>query len=88
MPSLVTPSNDDLTFFSFFLSLTTVLMLPASAFAIAQDDSTEPSKIALSTQIASPIIRSLNQELKLREPVETPPTEYLPYPPPPNYSWP
>lgn len=23
-----------------------------------------------------------------RSPVETPPTEYLPYPPPPNYSWP
>lgn len=23
-----------------------------------------------------------------RTPIETPPTEYLPYPPPPNYSWP
>ena len=23
-----------------------------------------------------------------RAPVETPPTEYLPYPPPPNYNWP
>ncbi|KAI4189057.1 MAG: hypothetical protein L6R41_001724 [Letrouitia leprolyta] len=26
--------------------------------------------------------------LEVRAPVETPPTEYLPYPPPPNYQWP
>ncbi|KAL9598769.1 MAG: hypothetical protein Q9219_004266 [cf. Caloplaca sp. 3 TL-2023] len=29
-----------------------------------------------------------SQILKERAPVETPPTEYLPYPPPPNYQWP
>ncbi|KAL8693991.1 MAG: hypothetical protein Q9218_001290 [Villophora microphyllina] len=33
--------------------------------------------------------RSLTgQPMKARDPVETPPTEYLPYPPPPNYQWP
>ena len=30
----------------------------------------------------------LHPEVNPRSPVETPPTEYLPYPPPPNYNWP
>ncbi|KAL9000861.1 MAG: hypothetical protein Q9169_000616 [Polycauliona sp. 2 TL-2023] len=28
------------------------------------------------------------QRLKPRDPLETPPTQFLPYPPPPNYQWP
>ncbi|KAL8941656.1 MAG: hypothetical protein Q9216_002119 [Gyalolechia sp. 2 TL-2023] len=40
------------------------------------------------SQIRHPPAQVQPHVLKPRNPVETPPTAYLPYPPPPNYQWP
>ncbi|KAL8841350.1 MAG: hypothetical protein Q9170_000981 [Blastenia crenularia] len=55
-----------------------------------------PSSFSSSPQVRSSSLTSTlerrqkaaNRALQARNPVETPPTEYLPYPPPPNYQWP
>ncbi|KAG7009031.1 hypothetical protein G7Y79_00003g008990 [Physcia stellaris] len=75
-------SYDDLA-----LSLLLALLLPNLALVEAEDDTAKSSTNP--EALSSPVIHvSKIQELKPRRPVETPPTEYLPYPPPDNYQWP
>lgn len=75
-------SYDDLA-----LSLSFALLLPNVALVEAEDDTPESSSTP--EELSSPVIHASKiQELKPRRPVETPPTEYLPYPPPDNYQWP
>ena len=69
------------------LSLLFALLLPNLLLVEAEDDTAESS--ANPEALSSAVIHlSKIQELKPRRPVETPPTEYLPYPPPDNYQWP
>lgn len=75
-------SYDDLA-----VSLVFALLLANPAVAEVENDTAEsgtsPEKPFSPNNHVSEI-----QELKPRRPVETPPTEYLPYPPPDNYQWP
>ena len=67
------------------LSLLLALLLLNDASAEALNDTTEPET---QDQMPSSVAEAQEQALKPRRPVETPPTEYLPYPPPDNYQWP
>ncbi|KAL8797553.1 MAG: hypothetical protein Q9195_000370 [Heterodermia aff. obscurata] len=70
------------------LSLLLALLLPNDASAEVLDDTTEPDNKSTQVQMPSSVAKVKEQALKPRRPVETPPTEYLPYPPPDNYQWP
>ncbi|KAL8744856.1 MAG: hypothetical protein Q9190_002953 [Brigantiaea leucoxantha] len=39
-------------------------------------------------RLIPPAFRQRGHQNQARDPVETPPTQFLPYPPPPSYSWP
>lgn len=88
MPSNRHQPNNDLLLYSLLTPLLLVLMLPDSAVAETANGNIEPSETTVSTQTVTPIVKIPRQELKPRQPVETPPTAYLPYPPPANYVWP
>ena len=70
------------------LSLLLALLLPNDASAEAANDATESDSMSTPDQKPSSIAEVKEQALKPRRPVETPPTEYLPYPVPDNYQWP
>ena len=63
-------------------------LLPNGVSAEALNDTTEPDSMSTQDQMPSSVAEVKEQALKPRRPVETPPTEYLPYPPPDNYQWP
>ena len=65
-----------------------MLLLPDSALAGASKDTVEPDNLTDTSQAPSSIAEVKVGGLRPRRPVETPPTEYLPYPPPDNYQWP
>lgn len=70
------------------LSFLLALLLPNDASAETLNDTIEPDSMSNQDQMPSSIAEVKEQALKPRRPVETPPTEYLPYPPPANYQWP
>ena len=70
------------------LSLLLALFLPNDASAEASNDTTESDSMSTPDQMPSFVAEVKEEALKPRRPVETPPTEYLPYPPPDNYQWP
>ena len=70
------------------LSFLLTLLLLNDASAETLNDTIEPDIMSNQDQMPSSIAEVKEQALKPRRPVETPPTEYLPYPPPANYQWP
>ena len=77
MPSFAHHQDSDLLLYSLLAPLLLILTLLEAAIAENQNESIEPSQISLSTQIPSPTSGRLERQMRPREPVETPPTEYL-----------
>ncbi|KAL9610480.1 MAG: hypothetical protein Q9167_004820 [Letrouitia subvulpina] len=55
--------------------------------AVSRGSSSHP-QTSTPSFLASRVLKVFTKRYKPRSPVETPPTEYLPYSPPPNYKWP
>ena len=82
-----TQQQANLSAFFFTILLLSIVLLPEPSSSQETNNTIEPSKA--SSKDEPSFTNSLgNPKIELRAPVETPPTEYLPYPPPPNYSWP
>lgn len=84
---LLTLHQPNLLVYFFSVLLLATLLLPKPSCSDPAQSPSQPSSVL--SQDASSTAESLPEpKVEIRAPVETPPTEYLPYPPPPNYSWP
>lgn len=63
-----------------------ILALPNQTLVLQSSSTTTTTTTSLS--LLARLVLQYHHLIHPRSPVETPPTEYLPYPPPPNYTWP
>lgn len=87
-PSLRIPTPLRLPINLLFTYLPTSLLAPLGSPPLSARRPQSNRKASSSSQLQQDHKYIPEKALEVRAPVETPPTEYLPYPPPPNYQWP